>query len=746
MKHRILALDIFLAAIIIVTAGWTFGRISLKDRSALSALYNKTNGRYWLHQKNWNQAPGSENTWQGISCDADNTTVLKIELPNNRLQGVLPADMKVFANLTTLDLSNNRLSGEIPHWLESLKNLKKLDISNNDFSGSIPAWIGSLKNLEELVLDNNRLEGTIPKELAYLLNLKVLRLAGNRLIGDIPAELVRLVNLDNNRCDFRWNGLYTRETGIKEFLRRKQLGGDWESTQTTAPFGIVAESTEDTITVRWQPILYTTGSGGYRFFYREEGEPYDDKACEYVSGKRAVEVSLKKLKKSTKYHFKICTWTGNHTNNKNRIDSPFIDEMSMSTRGIIISGTIRNWDGEGVPGVMITTSNDGGIAETDKDGIYQLNVMPGWTGIVIPFRQGFAFSPPSRNYDREITENISGNDYIIEPDTVISGTVTYKGKGISSIPIKFIGKKGDNYSALTDENGIYKKEVSYDWSGSVTPIRDMHRFDPKDRKYDNVKSSLYEQNYGIQFPKIFGEVKNLKGKGVSGVKLKFSNMAADKFKYLKDYAITDKEGNYENDVLENWIGIVKPESYPKSKYFFYPKSKEIEQFEKTISHDFKAWRNFKFFLQLTFNSMNTYIGIHDISFIYPEITVGFKFSEKFYIWSGVDFIYQRSDSSVLEEPSLLLQQSFSLGIGYQIGFPQDLSKSRSPHFKGNIELGITQLNYQDNKIQSMDWGGNLGIGFIYNYNDRWFVSLKIGVLFLGNFELLKKGVSLGYRF
>jgi hypothetical protein len=146
---------VFILLFILLAPGSAYGRISLQEREALAALYNKTGGRNWLHQKNWNQAPGSENTWQGITCDAGNTTVLKIELPGNRLQGVLPADLQVFANLTTLDLSNNRLSGEIPRWIESFKNLKKLDLGNNDFSGPIPAWLDNLKNLEELVLEEN---------------------------------------------------------------------------------------------------------------------------------------------------------------------------------------------------------------------------------------------------------------------------------------------------------------------------------------------------------------------------------------------------------------------------------------------------------------------------------------------------------------------------------------------------------------------------------------------------------------
>jgi hypothetical protein len=36
-----------------------------------------------------------------------------------------------------------------------------------------------------------------------------------------------------------------------------------------------------------------------------------------------------------------------------------------------------------------------------------------------PFREGFAFSPPTRNYNREITANTSENDYNVEPGNLI---------------------------------------------------------------------------------------------------------------------------------------------------------------------------------------------------------------------------------------------------------------------------------------------------------------------------------------
>jgi hypothetical protein len=723
---------------VLLAPGSAYGRIPLQERDALAALYNKTGGRNWVHQKNWNQAPGTESTWHGITCDANNTTVLKIELPNNRLQGVLPADLQIFANLTILDLSNNRLSGEIHRLIESFKNLKKLDLSNNDFSGPIPAWLGNLKNLEELVLNNNRLEGAIPKELGHLVNLKVLRLAGNRLTGDIPAELVRLVNLDDNSSDLRWNGLYTRDAGLTQFFRGKQSGGDWESTQTTAPSGIEAESTEDTITIRWQLIPYTAGTGGYRIIYREEGQPYDNKSFKNVPGKTVAEYSLEEFKKSTKYYFKICTWTDSHSNNKNRIDSPFSDERSMSTRGIVISGTIKNRDGKGVPGVLLTASNDGGTAETDKDGIYQLSVMPGWTGTITPFMEGFIFSPPYIRYDKEVTKSINLKDYTAESGKLISGTVTYRGEKVDNVILKFTGDNGKNYSALTDENGDYQQEVPYKWSGKVTPQKGLHGFTPKEKEYRNVTSSLEGQNYEVRLPTISGKVKMRGGKGVGGIKLKFSNVDTDQFSYLKDYAVTDEKGNYENDVLENWLGRVTPESSLKNRYFYFPKSIIIENpIESTKKLNFERYRNFKLFFSINSNLMAGKI-------VYPEITAGFNWSRHFYFWGRYTFIFKDVKFENWVGENIWVKPSLSFGIGY---FDYAL-KSKNPKSEIKINLGIVRIRHKefnnDKLIANYSWVLCIGEDYIFNITDRWFVDISFG-FFLIEPGFISIGFGLGFR-
>ncbi|MCU0286407.1 MAG: hypothetical protein MUF15_08400 [Acidobacteria bacterium] len=82
MKEHTRGLIIVLVSImaILLTPGRTYGRISLKERDALEALYNKTNGSQWRHQDNWKKAPGTETSWTGITLDAGNTIVIKIEL------------------------------------------------------------------------------------------------------------------------------------------------------------------------------------------------------------------------------------------------------------------------------------------------------------------------------------------------------------------------------------------------------------------------------------------------------------------------------------------------------------------------------------------------------------------------------------------------------------------------------------------------------------------------------------------
>ncbi len=194
-----------------------------KDRAALIALYDSTNGANWSIDNNWNSsAPLSE--WHGVGTDSDgrvdslalfsnsltgsipaalgDLTKLKyLNLTNNSLTGPIPAELGNLTKLETLDLRDNKenrnggLTGSIPAELGDLTNLKELNLFNNSLTGSIPAELGDLDSLKHLALYNNSLTGSIPAELGDLTNLKELNLFNNSLTGSIPAELGNLDSL-----------------------------------------------------------------------------------------------------------------------------------------------------------------------------------------------------------------------------------------------------------------------------------------------------------------------------------------------------------------------------------------------------------------------------------------------------------------------------------------------------------------------------------------------------------------------
>lgn len=731
MKKATLTLIMFLLIILLAPAR-VYSELPGKERHALRTLYNNTGGENWKRKKNWKKAPGTEHTWYGITCNADKTTVLQVELPNNNLKGKLPKDMEALENLTILDLSNNQLTGKIPLWIEKLKYLKKLDLSHNRFEGRIPSWLGNLKNLEELVLDDNMLEGPIPGELGSLSKLKVLSLASNRLTGEIPVELGKLRHLLDNQSGFEWNGLYTQKDGLKRFLQQKQRGEDWESTQTAAPGhqGIkVDDSTGNTITIIWNAIKYTADNGGYRVYYREEGQPYDDRFIETTQDKTVTRVTLKELKKRTKYYFKIRTWTEKHDKNRNRIESNFSKEFPAATRGIIISGTVRNKDGELLRGVQVKASNNVKSDETDQSGIYRLNVMSGWTGTVTPFKEGFDFYPPVRQYT-DVDADIISHHYSASANTAISGNVTYKGEGITGVELTFKSKEGEAFFEETDNNGSYERIVPYNWSGTVTPEKAGFRFKPGQRECEPVTSRLQGQNFIVNFPGITGRVTNRSGKsGIPGVKMIFSNVETEQFTYLKEYTVTDSMGNYKNDIPTNWSGSVTPEAPPGSKYILYPKAREILTIEDAKKVNFKVEKDFKFFLSITANYMfsaeERFRNVYESGVFYPELNAGFKFSRNLFAWGSFGFFSKSGASIALAEPSRWRQQNLSLGFGYY--------KNISLRWGWEVRVGAVGIIYREEafgeKISDRAFGGRLDIAGVFKITDQLFTAISLGYLY-----------------
>jgi len=73
-----------------------------RDSLALVAIYNATGGPTWTNKTNW--TTGNLSTWSGVTVAEGR--VAELILPDNRVVGALPPDIRDLANLTMLDLSN----------------------------------------------------------------------------------------------------------------------------------------------------------------------------------------------------------------------------------------------------------------------------------------------------------------------------------------------------------------------------------------------------------------------------------------------------------------------------------------------------------------------------------------------------------------------------------------------------------------------------------------------------------------
>lgn len=194
-----------------------------REREALIALYNSTDGDNWKNNENWcSDKPVGE--WYGVETLYGNDRVNWLILADNNLCGTLPPELSQLEELKMLRLYNNELWGEIPQEYINLSQLvefnvskheldapyqrkmtgevpdfaahcpylRKLSLSNNMFTGKLPE---SHKGGIELNLEGNQFTGTIPQSHIYTMDEGMYyKLSNNNLSGKIPDEIVNHPN------------------------------------------------------------------------------------------------------------------------------------------------------------------------------------------------------------------------------------------------------------------------------------------------------------------------------------------------------------------------------------------------------------------------------------------------------------------------------------------------------------------------------------------------------------------------
>lgn len=170
----------------------TVTEIPLPECEALVAVYTATDGENWVNASGW-LVEVNPADWFGVVVEDGH--VSKLVLPDNHLQGVLPAEIGALTHLSELNLRGNQLSGSLPAGIGSLSQLIILDLSNNQFGGSLPAGLFNLTSLQYLYLDHNQFGGTLLPAVGSLTALKVLWLNDNLLLGFPPASMTSLTGL-----------------------------------------------------------------------------------------------------------------------------------------------------------------------------------------------------------------------------------------------------------------------------------------------------------------------------------------------------------------------------------------------------------------------------------------------------------------------------------------------------------------------------------------------------------------------
>ncbi len=260
----------------------------------------------------------------------------KLDLGENQLTGTIPPEMGNLSHLQILLLDWNRLSGSIPPEIGTIGGngnwMYSMSLAHNQLSGEIPSEFGNLGNLQYLYLNDNRLTGPIPPELGSFVG-SYLFLNSNQLSGEIPSEMGSVWVYDNTGLDLRWNALHSNDATVVVYLNGKQVGGDWQSTQTVAPVNLGVSSTADhTAWLTWDVVSYTSDPGGYEVYVKEAGSSAWQ-VLGTVASKATTTSPVTGLNPGTQYDFALKTSTNAHLSNQDRILSDLSSPVSGTTSG-----------------------------------------------------------------------------------------------------------------------------------------------------------------------------------------------------------------------------------------------------------------------------------------------------------------------------------------------------------------------------------------------------------------------------
>ena len=219
-----------------------------------------------------------------------------------------------------------------------------------------------------------------------------------------------------------------------------------------------------------------------------------------------------------------------------------VNDVNFTALQFTISGQVIDKNGMGVSGVNV--SNGSGTTSTDGNGRYSFAVGGNWTGTLTPSKAGYGFNPANRSYSQVITDFNDAHFIAVKP--VISGTIRdNRGVSVAGATVS----AGTSGSTTTDANGFYTLQLTYNFTGTLTPSKAGYTMVPVSRSYSLLKADANGQDYAAIQPWIVGTVRDVNGAGVGGVEMKSGTSVL---------GTTDPNGRYVLKMSYNWSGTVSP--------------------------------------------------------------------------------------------------------------------------------------------------------------------------------------------
>lgn len=154
---------------------------------------------------------------------------------------------------------------------------------------------------------------------------------------------------------------------------------------------------------------------------------------------------------------------------------PEPDPLGRNT--VTISGNVD------IPGVILQGLP--GRPVSDAGGSYSVAVPYGWAGTVMPAKEGYAFDPPRRTYEKVASDQRNQNYFSRLVFYTISGNAGLPGVTMEGLPD----------DPIADADGYYSTTVEHGWTGSVVPKKDDRTFNPASKRYAAVTKDLTDEDY-----------------------------------------------------------------------------------------------------------------------------------------------------------------------------------------------------------------------------------------------------------